>query len=102
MKRKSRRPIKFHLYKIQYADKYEEVRFFPADEVKENGGVEALEVTLKNDAAWFAPLGDVYVRPDRRGDVNVEFAAIDRLSEAWAKKGSPKIIGKGRGASPMA
>jgi hypothetical protein len=100
MHRKSVKAMKFHLYMICYADKYDEVRFFPADEVDREGGVKALELKLREDAAWFSPLGDIELHPDRRGNIGVRMTDIEELTNAWEERGSPKIIGKGKGPSP--
>jgi hypothetical protein len=93
--------MRFHVYMVCYGDGYREVQFFPADEVQEGGGVEALELALTNDVAWFFPLGDVDARPKGQGYVTIEFATVNRLRRAWLKNGSPKKIGKARGASPF-
>jgi hypothetical protein len=67
--------------------------------VEEKGGVAGLEAEIRENAAWFYPLGKVKGRCDERGGWYIPSKAIDELKKAWQEVGSPKMTGMaGKGA----
>lgn len=77
-----------------YSDrKGEMVYFFFQNEIEDLGGIEGLEAMLREEYAWFAPLGTLRAKSARRG-TKLSVKAVSKLVRAWEAQGSPKQVGK--------
>jgi hypothetical protein len=89
------------IYLVCYADNYQGLRFLPAREAADSGGVKIFEANLREAAAWYYPIGTIESPPDEHGGLSVAMAPINALVKAWEERGSPKIQGAGTGPSPF-
>jgi hypothetical protein len=67
--------------------------FFSEERVQARGGIEALEYDLGDDCHWFAPIGQVRIKPKRGGRIQPPLSTVQPLIDAWRACGTPKEFG---------
>ncbi len=88
---------RYLFYKICDKGGLECVVCHPEVQVREYGGIEALEADMSDNAAWFYPLGSllfpIWVETSGRG-IEIPNRRIKPLVDAWLEQGSPRKPGK--------